>query len=93
MQFFAKKANIFAWILIILQWILKVCSIQSLNVVFSLFSVFKFEFEKILKIWKSKMAAASDVIMLLWFPWKPIKQPVVSINWKYKERSLCVPNI
>ena len=60
----------------------------------SLFSVFKFEFEKILKIWISKMAqAASDVIMLLWLPWKPIKQQVVSINWKYKERSLYVPNI
>ena len=37
-------------------------------------------------------AAASDVIMLLWLPWKPIKQQVVSINWKYKERSLYVPN-
>ena len=34
------------------------------------------------------MAAASDVIMLLWLPWKPIKQQVVLINWKYKERSL-----
>ena len=39
------------------------------------------------------MAAASDVIMLLWLPWNPIKQPVVSINWKYKECSLYVPNI
>ena len=39
------------------------------------------------------MAATSDVIMLLWLPWKPIKQQVVSINWKYKERSLYVPNI
>ena len=38
------------------------------------------------------MAAASYVIMLL-LPWKPIKQQVVSINWKYKERSLFVPNI
>ena len=77
----------------IFQWILQFCKFQSLNVVFSLFSVFKFEFEKILKIWKSKMAAASDVIMLLWLPWKPIKQQVVSINWKYKERLLYVPNI
>ena len=41
-----------------------------------------------LEIWKSKMAAASDVIMLMWLPWKPIKQQVVPINWKYKERSL-----
>ena len=39
------------------------------------------------------MAAASDVIMLLWLPWKPIKQQVISINLKYKERSLYVPNI
>ena len=31
------------------------------------------------------MAATSDVIMLLWLPWKPIKQQVVSINGKYKE--------
>ena len=30
------------------------------------------------------MAAASDVIMLLWLPWKPINQQGVSINWKYK---------
>ena len=52
--------------------------------------MFKFEFEK---NWKSKRAAASDVIMLLWLPWKPIKQQVISINWKYKERSLYVPNI
>ena len=37
---------------------------------------------KKMKIWKSKKAAASDVIMLLWSPWKPIKQQVVSINWK-----------
>ena len=39
------------------------------------------------------MAAASDVIMLLFLPWKPIKQQVASINWKYKERSLYAPNI
>ena len=39
------------------------------------------------------MAAASGVITLLWLPWKLIKQQVVSINWKYKERSLYVPNI
>ena len=39
------------------------------------------------------MAVTSDVIMLLWLPWKPIKQQVVSINWKYKERLLYVPNI
>ena len=39
------------------------------------------------------MAAASDVIMLLWLPLKPIEQQVVSINWKYKERSFYVPNI
>ena len=39
------------------------------------------------------MAAASDVIMLLWLPWKPIKQRVVSIICKYKERSLYEPNI
>ena len=31
------------------------------------------------------MAATSDVIMLLWLPWKPFKQQVISINWKYKE--------
>ena len=30
--------------------------------------------KKKLKIWKSKMAAASDIIMLLWLLWKPIKQ-------------------
>ena len=90
MQFFAKKVAIFAQILIILQWILQFCRFQLLNVVFTLFLVFTFEFEK---FWKSKMAAASDVIMLLWLPWKPIKQQVVSINWKYKERSLYVPNI
>ena len=76
----------------ILQWILQFCRFQSLNVIDSLFSVFKFEFEKNLKIWKSKMAAASDVIMLLWLPWKPIKQQVISINWRYKEHSY-VPNI
>ena len=39
------------------------------------------------------MVAASDNIMLLWLPWKPIKQRMVSINWKYKERSLYLPNI
>ena len=39
------------------------------------------------------MAVASDGIMLLWLPWKPFKQQVISINWKYKERWLCVPNI
>ena len=39
------------------------------------------------------MAAASDVIMLLRLPLKPIKQQVISIIWKYKERSLYVPNI
>ena len=93
MQFFAEIVTIFAQIQIILEWILQFCKFQLLNVVFSLFSVFKFEFEKMLKIWKSKMAATSDVIMLLWLPWKPIKQQVVSIIWKYKERSLYVPNI
>ena len=41
----------------------------------------------------SKMAVAGDAIMLLWLPWKPIEQQVISINWKYKERSLYVPNI
>ena len=40
-----------------------------------------------MEIWKSKMAAASDVIMLLRLPLKPIKHQVVSINWKYKQRS------
>ena len=35
------------------------------------------------------MAAASDVIMLLWLPWKPIKQKVVSINWKL-QRTLII---
>ena len=47
-------------------------------------------------IWKfenPKWAAASDVIMLLWLPWIPIKQQVVSISWKYKEHSLYVSNI
>ena len=39
------------------------------------------------------MAAANNVIMLLWLPWKPIKQQAVLINWNYKERSLYVPNI
>ena len=57
------------------------------------FQCFKFEFEKNMKMWKSKMAAASDVIMLLRLPWKSIKQQVVSINWKYKERLLYMPNI
>ena len=56
------------------------------------FLVFKFEYEKSWN-WKSKMAAASDVIMLLWLPWKQIKQQVVSINWKHKARSLYVPII
>ena len=45
-----------------------------------------------MKIWKYKITAASDVSMLLWLPLKLIKQQVVSINWKYKER-LYVPNI
>ena len=85
MQFFAKKVTTFAKILIILQWILQFCRFQSLIVVFSLFSVFKFEFEK--------MAAASDIIMLLWLPWKPIRKQIISINWKYKECSLYAPNI
>ena len=39
------------------------------------------------------MAATSDVIMLLWLPWKPIKQQVVLINWKDEERLFYVPNI
>ena len=39
------------------------------------------------------MAAASDIIMLLWLPWKPITQQVVSINWNYKERLSYVPTI
>ena len=76
--------------MITLQWTLQFCRFQSVNVVFSLFLVFKFEFEK-KKNWKSKKAAASDVIMLLWLPWNPLRQHVVSINWKYKERSLYVP--
>ena len=80
MQFFAKNVIFFAEIPIILQWSLQFCRFQSLNVVFSLFSVFKFEFEKFLKISKSKMAATNDVIMLLWLPNKQIKQNVVSIN-------------
>ena len=37
------------------------------------------------------MAAAIDVIMLQWLPWKPIKQQVILIKWKYKEHSLYVP--
>ena len=49
-QFLADKANIFAYILLILQRILQFGRFQSLNGVFSLFAVFKFEFEKILKI-------------------------------------------
>ena len=48
------------------------------------FQCLNLNMKKTLKIWKSKMAATSDV-MLLWFPWKPVKQQVVSINWKYKE--------
>ena len=55
--------------------------------------MFKFEYEKNLQIWKSKMAIASDVIMLLLLSWKLIKQQVVSINWRYKEHSLYMPNI
>ena len=39
------------------------------------------------------MAAVSDVIMLLLLLWNQIKQQVVSINWKYKERSFYLPNI
>ena len=39
------------------------------------------------------MAAASEVIMLLWLPWNPIKKQLVSINCKYQERSLYVPII
>ena len=94
MQFFAKKATIFAKILITLQWILQFCRFQSLNVFFSaLFLVFKFKYEKKLKIWKSMMAVASDVTMLLRLPWKPIRQQMVSISWKYKECSLYVSNI
>ena len=57
------------------------------------FQCLNLNLKKILKIWKSKMAAASDVIMLLWLPWKPTKQQVVSIKWKYKEHSLYVPKI
>ena len=49
--------------------------------------------KKKLKFRKSKRAAASDVIMLLWLPWKLIKQQVVSTNWKYKERLLIVLDI
>ena len=60
---------------------------------FSLFSKFKFEFEKKMNIWKSKTAAANDVIILLRLPWNPIKQQVVSINWKNKECLLYVDNI
>ena len=57
------------------------------------FQFLNLNLKKKFEIWKSKMAAASDVIMLLWLPWKPIKLQVVLINWKYKERSLYVPNI
>ena len=43
--------------------ILQFCRFQSLlSVVFSLFSVFKFEYEKFLKIWKFKMEATGDVM-------------------------------
>ena len=80
MQVFTKNVTIFSKILIVLQWILQFCRFQSLNAVFSLFSVFKFEFEKKIENLKTKMAATSDVIMLLWLPWKPIKQQVVPIN-------------
>ena len=61
---------------------LKICRLQSLNVVFLQFSVFDLDFGKKIENLKlrSKMAAASDVIMFLWLPWKPIKQQVVSTN-------------
>ena len=53
-----------------------------------LFSYYS-EFEKKLKIWKSNVAAASDVIMLLWLPWQPIKQQVVSMKLK-AQRTLII---
>ena len=34
------------------------------------------------------MAATSDVIMLLWLPWKPIRCHVTILNWKYTGRTL-----
>ena len=72
--------------LIILQWILKFSTFQLLNDAFSLFSVFKFELKKNWKFenWRWPLLA-SDIIMLLWLQWKPIKQQVVLINWKYKK--------
>ena len=58
---------------------------------FSLFSVLKFEIKKNENL-KSKMAAISDVIMLLWLPWKPVRCHVTIPNWKYTGHLLHIPS-
>ena len=52
----------------------------------------KWKFEQNLKIWKSKMAAACDVIYLTIVAMETIRNHVVSLNWKYKWSLLYVPN-
>ena len=50
----------------------------------------KWKFEQNLKIWKSKMAAACDVIYLTIVA--RLRHHVVSFNWKYKWSLLYAPN-
>ena len=38
------------------------------------------------------MAANSDVIMLPWLPWKPIRCHVTILNWKYTGHLLHIPS-
>ena len=44
------------------------------------------------KIGKSRMAATSDVIMLLWLPWKPLRCHVTMLNWNYTGHLLHIPS-
>ena len=76
--------------LITLQCILQCCRFPLLNVVSSLFSAFKFEYEK--KFENFKMPATSDVIMLLWLSWKPVRCHVIILNWKYTGHLLHIPS-
>ena len=55
--------------------------------------LFSHHFQYSIKIWKSKMVVACDVIWYKLLPWKLIRYHVVSLNLKYKGSSLYVLNL
>ena len=92
-QFFGNKVTIFAKILTTLQWVLQFCKLQSLDVVFSLYSVFNSNIKEFWKFENPRWWPLLTSFIWFWLPWKSIRHHVDTINWKYKESSLHVPNI